>query len=152
MKGNQCLFLELSGRDETLTGSDEVIVSGSAGSNQKWHAVLEPILVAAWGGWEGRRKKPLHDKQSQRLIWQSWMWHRRGCVCVYVITYEICQWSDLYVYDSWPFQVVCICPTFIYIRLSLCVCMCVSAAYCLCLEQTAQHTGFAHWWVSIGPV
>lgn len=35
MKGNQCLFLELSGRDETLTGPDEVIVSGSAGSNQK---------------------------------------------------------------------------------------------------------------------
>ncbi len=27
--------LELSGQDETLTGPDEVIVSGSAGSNQK---------------------------------------------------------------------------------------------------------------------
>lgn len=35
MKGNQCLFSELSGRDETLTGPDEVIVSGAAGSNQK---------------------------------------------------------------------------------------------------------------------
>lgn len=35
MKGNQCLFSWLSGQDETLTGPDEVIVSGSAGSNQK---------------------------------------------------------------------------------------------------------------------
>ena len=29
------VFWELSGQDETLTGPDEVIVSGSAGSNQK---------------------------------------------------------------------------------------------------------------------
>lgn len=35
MKGNQCLFSELSAWDETLTGADEVIVSGAAGSNQK---------------------------------------------------------------------------------------------------------------------
>lgn len=35
MKGNQWLFLELSARDETLTGPDEVIAPGSARPNQK---------------------------------------------------------------------------------------------------------------------
>lgn len=53
MKGNHCLFRPLFGQDETLTSPDEVIVSGSARSNQKRHAVLKPILVAdmCGGGW-----------------------------------------------------------------------------------------------------
>lgn len=34
-EGKSVFVLELSGRNEPLTGPDEVIVSGSAGSNQK---------------------------------------------------------------------------------------------------------------------
>lgn len=64
-QGNHCLF---SGQDETLTGPDEVIVSGRARSNQKWRVALEPILVAGMSvlrrnGGTGR----LHDKQSALL-------------------------------------------------------------------------------------
>lgn len=74
-QGNHCLF---SGQDETLTGPDEVIVSGRARSNQKWRVALEPILVAGMSllrrnGGTGR----LHDKQSALLTWRSWMWHCR---------------------------------------------------------------------------
>lgn len=87
------LLLCPSHQDETLTKSDEVIVSGSARSNQKWHVVLEPIFVAGKECGKKRKtttRKPLHVKQLQLPLRQSWMWHS-------------CRDEDASVSHAWPF-------------------------------------------------
>lgn len=142
MKGNQCLFSELSARDETLTGADEVIVSGAAGSNQKWRAVLEPILAESKTGVGWRREKEASAWQAITMLNMTGLdvplrrKRKRGeCAHAYNL------WN---VSEKWPLCVRSLAFssgvhwTNVYLHMPSSVCVCVFARPTVCV-LSRQH-------------